>query len=445
MTQRPSTRTPQPPCDSTMRDAIEDVFVSRIRALGVEEHRSRHATALRFPHGSMANDRLGGIYALRDLERADAASVADDFAAAADFIEERTESARIRAPLPIDSVVRDALCAGGFELELVEHVLVRRIGPDAPTLAGTAPAPGIEIREVAADATEDLNAIARAAFASFAGASRQPTEADLEFARATRSAPGAHCFAAFQDRLVLGQGLLVHPAGSAVAFLAAESTIHAARGRGVHAALIEARLRRAAESGATWAAVCVDPGSASARNMQRAGFEAAYFRGCWMRSKQPAAAAAPPLILREKDTAEPLELRLETDSPPIPTKDWLRSLQYRIHLDGVLHPVGFVRMLVGNAPNVILYGGHIGYGVDECFRGRRLAARATLLLAPLARSFGMRELWITANPANLASCRTCRRIGAEAVGVIPVPPGIDLYDRGTREVVRFRWQFEDPR
>ena len=50
----------------------------------------------------------------------------------------------------------------------------------------------------------------------------------------------------------------------------------------------------------------------------------------------------------------------------------------------------------------------------------------------------MSELWITCNPDNIASRRTCERLGAEMKGVIDVPPGHILYARGERQKCRYR-------
>jgi ribosomal protein S18 acetylase RimI-like enzyme len=48
------------------------------------------------------------------------------------------------------------------------------------------------------------------------------------------------------------------------------------RGRGVHRALLAARLRRAAALGAATVVMAVEPNSASLRNLERHGFRVAY-------------------------------------------------------------------------------------------------------------------------------------------------------------------------
>ncbi len=61
-----------------------------------------------------------------------------------------------------------------------------------------------------------------------------------------------------------------------VALLFSASTRFQFRKRGVQTALITARLQAAAHAGCDLAMVLTTPGSASERNIQRAGFRVAY-------------------------------------------------------------------------------------------------------------------------------------------------------------------------
>jgi GNAT superfamily N-acetyltransferase len=66
-----------------------------------------------------------------------------------------------------------------------------------------------------------------------------------------------------------------------VALLAGASTIPEGRRLGAQSALLEARLRYAAEQGCDLAMMCAAPGSASQRNAERQGFRIAYTRIKW--------------------------------------------------------------------------------------------------------------------------------------------------------------------
>lgn len=94
-------------------------------------------------------------------------------------------------------------------------------------------------------------------------------------------------------------------------------------------------------------------------------------------------------------------------------------------------PVGTISLRVGYNRNVIYYG-NVGYEVLPRYRGRHIARRSVWILTRLAREHGMKSLVITCDPDNAPSRRTCERLGARFIGVVPVPPSCDLYARGER-------------
>jgi tagatose 1,6-diphosphate aldolase len=87
---------------------------------------------------------------------------------------------------------------------------------------------------------------------------------------------------------------------------------------------------------------------------------------------------------------------------------------------------------------VVLWAGHIGYGVHPDFRGNRYAARACRLLLPLARQHGIDPVWITNNPENLASRRSCELAGAVYVETVDVPEWVDIFQEGEPKKCRYR-------
>ncbi len=99
---------------------------------------------------------------------------------------------------------------------------------------------------------------------------------------------------------------------------------------------------------------------------------------------------------------------------------------------------GSIGLRIANTTDIEFYLGHIGYHVLPPARGHHYAARACRLLMPLARAHGQATLWITCNPDNLASRRTCEALGAELIETIAVPRGHPLYEQGDRYKCRYR-------
>lgn len=93
------------------------------------------------------------------------------------------------------------------------------------------------------------------------------------------------CFLAELHGRAIAAGVLVLHEG--VAVLAGASTIQDARRQGAQRALLESRLRHAAENGCDLAMMCALPGSASQRNAERQGFRIAYTRIKWQLFGQP--------------------------------------------------------------------------------------------------------------------------------------------------------------
>ncbi|MBI5093939.1 MAG: GNAT family N-acetyltransferase [Candidatus Hydrogenedentes bacterium] len=84
---------------------------------------------------------------------------------------------------------------------------------------------------------------------------------------------------------------------------------------------------------------------------------------------------------------------------------------------------GFITLRIGQSEHLRLYIGHIGYQVEEEARGHHYAARACLLVYPLARMHGMHELWITCAPNNKASWRSAELAHGVYVETIDTPLG----------------------
>ena len=124
-----------------------------------------------------------------------------------------------------------------------------------------------------------------------------------------------------------------------------------------------------------------------------------------------------------------------------PKRENIPSYHFWMHLTGDTVPLkiaGAIGLRIGDTTNLRRYIGHVGYNVYPPARGRHLAERATRLLLPLARRHELKSLWITCNPDNLASRRTCERLGGELIEVVNVPPENELHSRGEVQKCRYR-------
>ena len=95
------------------------------------------------------------------------------------------------------------------------------------------------------------------------------------------SAPGSTCYLALQDGQAAGGATLsLH---DEAAMFYSDSTLPRFRRRGLHSALIAARLRHASAAGCRLAVACTAPGSTSHRNYEEAGFNVAYTKAILVR------------------------------------------------------------------------------------------------------------------------------------------------------------------
>jgi tagatose 1,6-diphosphate aldolase len=99
--------------------------------------------------------------------------------------------------------------------------------------------------------------------------------------------------------------------------------------------------------------------------------------------------------------------------------------------------VGGLGLRIGHNREIELYSGNVGYHVYPPARGRHYAERAVRLILPLARRHGMNHLWITTNPENSASRRTCERLGARLVDIVQIPKDHPFRARGESAKCRY--------
>jgi tagatose 1,6-diphosphate aldolase len=133
-----------------------------------------------------------------------------------------------------------------------------------------------------------------------------------------------------------------------------------------------------------------------------------------------------------------LELVLVETYPGDPDINYAPAYKFKMTLVGQDEEIGRIQLRIGQEHHLVMYGGHLGYSVHPEHRGHRYAARACRLLLPLVRRHGLDALWITCNPDNVASRRTCELAGAELVEIVDLPQDADMYRRGERQKCRYR-------
>jgi [ribosomal protein S5]-alanine N-acetyltransferase len=126
--------------------------------------------------------------------------------------------------------------------------------------------------------------------------------------------------------------------------------------------------------------------------------------------------------------------------PAIPEKKYVPAYEFAICRGG--EKIGHINLRIGYTDG-LYYGGQIGYGIDEKYRGNGYAAAACRLLTPVAKAHGMKKLLITNNPVNTASRRVCEKLGAQLLRLARLPEWHDLYKAGERFVNIFEWSVED--
>ena len=141
----------------------------------------------------------------------------------------------------------------------------------------------------------------------------------------------------------------------------------------------------------------------------------------------------------EKLSDGEIELFCVAKKPAIPEKKWVPAYDFEIRKNN--NRAGRINLRIGYTDG-LYYGGHIGYSVDEQHRGHGYAEKACRLLTPIIKAHGMNKVLITNNHTNIASKRTCEKIGAKLIRIAPIPEWHDLYKDGQRFENIFEWSVD---
>ncbi|HEX8392024.1 MAG TPA: hypothetical protein VF665_06685 [Longimicrobium sp.] len=169
--------------------------------------------------------------------------------------------------------ILERLNARGYRPVELSSILYR---PTALPQDGTELPAGVRVRRVGADEVEAWAGVSAEGWSS---EGEQIAEFVRGFGMISARAAGTECFLAEVDGRPAAAGVLI--LGDGAALLAGASTIPSFRRRGAQHALLQARLRFAADAGFPVAMMGALPGGASQRNAEREGFRIAYTRIKW--------------------------------------------------------------------------------------------------------------------------------------------------------------------
>lgn len=133
-----------------------------------------------------------------------------------------------------------------------------------------------------------------------------------------------------------------------------------------------------------------------------------------------------------------LKLVLASTTAPDPVRGWVPAYHFEMRHAETGEVLGGISLRISNNDHIRLYAGHIGYGVVPQHRGHHYAARSCRLLFDLARAHGLTSIWITCNPDNYASRRTCELVGGVLVETVNVPKSDPVYGPGEERKCRYR-------
>jgi GNAT superfamily N-acetyltransferase len=185
------------------------------------------------------------------------------------FYHSRGDAIRIEVCPLADTTLHQLLAIRGYRLAEFSNMLMRRLDPGEQVLANH---PGVATRAIEPSEGRMWAETVGRGFAEHFPLTDELVDIMSCWAHSTIGA----CLLGTVDGEVAGGAAVATHDG--VALLGGAATLPAFRGRGLQAALIEARLARAVAAGGDLAMTVTLPGSVSQRNCERQGFRVVYTR-----------------------------------------------------------------------------------------------------------------------------------------------------------------------
>ena len=132
-----------------------------------------------------------------------------------------------------------------------------------------------------------------------------------------------------------------------------------------------------------------------------------------------------------------LQLVLVNKTPADPKKGFSPSYEFEMQQTSNSKSVGTIRLRIDTASK-LRFPGHIGYEVKKQYRGHRYAARSCRLLLPFAKVHDLKAIWLTVDPHNIPSLKTCDILAAKYMETVRIPKAHQMYKEGARYRRRYR-------
>ncbi|MEG1256124.1 GNAT family N-acetyltransferase [Clostridium sp.] len=121
-----------------------------------------------------------------------------------------------------------------------------------------------------------------------------------------------------------------------------------------------------------------------------------------------------------------IDLKIEYKTPSNEEKGYVPAYKYKINIHNLNDSIGDIDIRIGYNENTY-YGGHVGYSIENSYRGNNYASKACKIIKQIAIAHGKDRLIITCNPDNFRSRMTCEKVGLKLREIIDLPPHNEMY------------------
>lgn len=118
------------------------------------------------------------------------------------------------------------------------------------------------------------------------------------------------------------------------------------------------------------------------------------------------------------------------------------SSVFDIYLRNSHTKIGYISFRYGESP-ALYYLGHVGYRIEEEYRGHGYACAACRLLKNFLAAQHISSAVITADEDNIPSRKTCEKLGCVFERVAPVPDGYRSLCQNSLYKCRYIWLIKD--